>query len=371
MNNSIYRPRPWTFAPQSHISKMKKVFISISIVFFFSLLVVLVLYLIADRLNHQHNAFTRLFPPHPIVFQRALDVKYSSYYIAGANSHHFYLADFRAPLHLLSLNTVSVDTQQVRITLKDADVQKFKSIRVTVDSSFFYIADGVRPALLKGLVGQWLASRYMYDSAYFNEAVPVSPASFVIRSVNRIKGNFLSKETNTYPYLKVDTTLLEKQVDGLFCTDGMMHFNRDLNMLVYLYFYRNQFICMDTSLNLLYRGKTIDTVSHAQIKVASIRSANSVTLAAPPLTVNKKSATSGNYLFVHSALQAKNETAEAFNVASVIDVYDLRDGVYQFSFYLFDFNNEKVRDFKVAGNNLVALYGHYAVIYRLESKYFQ
>jgi hypothetical protein len=348
---------------------MRKTFILVSVVFFFSLLVIVVLYLVSDRLNHQHSAFTRLFPPHPVLFDRAIDVQYNSYYIAGATPMHFYLASFTAPLHLLSLNTVSADTQHVRITMKD-DLQRFRSIRVKVDSPFFYITDGVRPALLKGHVGPWHASRYMYDSAYFTEAVPLGPASFVIRSVSRIKGNFLSKQTNTYPHLRPDTTLLVKQVDGLFCTDGMMHFNRDLNMLVYLYHYRNQFICMDTSLNLRYRGNTIDTVSRAQIKVASIRSDHSVTLAAPPLMVNKKSATSGNYLFVNSALQAKNETAESFNNASVIDVYDLRDGLYRFSFYLFDFNKEKPREFRVAGDRLVALYNHYAVVYRLEEKYF-
>lgn len=350
---------------------MRRTFILISIVFLFSLLVVLVLYMVADRLNHQHNNFTRLFPPHPVLFEKAVDIKYNSYYVAGATPDNFYLANFTAPLHLLSLNTTSADTQHVRITIKDTSLQKFKSIRVTVDSPFFYIADGIRPALLKGLIGQWHAKRYVYDSAYFTEAVPISPASFIIRSVSRTNRNFLSKETSTLPHLQIDTTLLAKQVDGLFCTDGMMHFNHDLNMLVYLYFYRNQFICMDTSLNLRYRGKTIDTVSHAQIKVASIRSDNSITLAAPPLMVNKKSATSGQYLFVNSALQAKNETAEAFNTASVIDVYDLRNGIYQFSFYLFDFNEEKLREFKVAGDKLVALYDHYAVIHRLEPKYFR
>lgn len=350
---------------------MKRTLVFISIVFFFSLLVVVVLYLVAGRLNHQHNAFTRLFPPHPILFEKAIDLKYNSYYVAGATSDHFYLANFAAPLHLLSLNRLSADTQHIRLTLHDSDLQKFKSIRVKVDSPFFYITDGIRPALLKGRIGQWHASRYMYDSAYFTEAVPVSATSFVIRSAHPVKGFFLSKETNTYPHLKIDTTLLVKQVDGLFCTDGMMHFNQDLNMLIYLYYYRNQFICMDTSLNLLYHGKTIDTVSHAQIKVANIHADNSITLAAPPLTVNRKSATSGNYLFVNSALQAKNETDETFDKASVIDVYDLRDGTYRFSFYLFDFNEEKLREFKVAGDKLVALYDHYAVIHRLELKYFQ
>lgn len=120
---------------------MRRTFILISIVFLFSLLVVLVLYMVADRLNHQHNNFTRLFPPHPVLFEKAVDIKYNSYYVAGATPDNFYLANFTAPLHLLSLNTTSADTQHVRITIKDTSLQKFKSIRVTVDSPFFYIAD--------------------------------------------------------------------------------------------------------------------------------------------------------------------------------------------------------------------------------------
>jgi hypothetical protein len=126
---------------------------------------------------------------------------------------------------------------------------------------------------------------------------------------------------------------------------------------------------MDTNLNLQYRGKTIDTVSKAKIKVARVSSDNSLTMAAPPLTVNANSCVSHNWLFVHSNLQAKNENAEMFNAASVIDVYNLNNGVYKCSFYIPDYGNKKIRDFWVSGNNLFALNDHYLTTYSLNLKY--
>jgi hypothetical protein len=351
---------------------MRKTYVLTLAVFLFSLSVIVVLYLMSDKLNHAHNTFVRLLPPHPIRFEKALDVKYTSYYIAGVASNHVYLGNFAAPLHLLDINTVAADTQHVRLTIDDPDLQKFRTIKVRVDSPVFYITDGVRPALLKGETQTWRARRYMYDSAYFTDAVPLGPGSFAIRSISSsTHSNVLSKENRAAPNVQEAPGLLIKQVDGLFCTDGMMHFNRELNMVVYLYHYRNQYLCMDTSLNLLYAGKTIDTVSRAQVKVASITSDNVVTLASPPLMVNKKSSASGNYLFVNSGLQAKNEDAETFNQAAVIDVYSLRDGVYQFSFYIYDFNDEKLQAFKVSGDKLVALFNHYVVVYSLAERYFK
>ena len=58
-------------------------------------------------------------------------------------------------------------------------------------------------------------------------------------------------------------------------------------------------------------------------------------------------------LFVYAAL------------VSMIDVYAVADGKYQFSFYLPDFRGFKVRDFKVYGQSLYALYDHYLYKYQL------
>jgi hypothetical protein len=173
----------------------------------------------------------------------------------------------------------------------------------------------------------------------------------------------LGKETSQPPALNLAPHALVKQVDGLFCVDGMLHYNRQLNTLVYVYYYRNQFISMDTMLNVLYRGKTIDTISHARIKVAQMEAGHAITLATPPLTVNTQSCVSGNYLFVNSNLKASNEPQEHFDMASAIDVYDLRNGDYRYSFYIAHVGGKKMRNFGVTGRTLVVLHDQYAYTY--------
>lgn len=351
---------------------MKKTIVLLISVFLLGNLVVVALYFVTQTLHHRENPFIRLFPPHPIRYELGLDIGHNSYYVAGGTSSRVYLGNFAAPLHLLSVSlTNRTDTQHVRLNLAHPELLMLKTVNVQVDTPYFYVTNGMKPVLLRGRMGEWVARRFMYDSAYFTLAVPMGHSSFAIRSVLRSANeHILSKESNAPPFIEARPGVLVKQVDGLFCTDGMMHYNRDLKTLVYLYHYRNEFICMDTNLYVTYRGKTIDTISHAQIKVASMREGTSFTMLAPPLMVNKASSVSGNYLFVQSDLRAKNESEKAFRSAAVIDVYDLRDGSYRLSFYLHDFNKEKLTTFRVINDKLVALHGQFMAVYSLVPRHF-
>src|SRR5690606_29648613 len=101
--------------------------------------------------------------------------------------------------------------------------------------------------------------------------------------------------------------ILEKQIDGSFCVDGDLLYNPNTNSLVYVYRYRNQFMHLDTTLNTLFKGYTIDTISKVKIKVSEAKTANGIKfiLSSPPLIVNKKSYASGNYLFIHSNIKSR------------------------------------------------------------------
>ncbi len=138
-----------------------------------------------------------------------------------------------------------------------------------------------------------------------------------------------------------------------------------MNLLIYLYYYRNEFICLDTNLNLLYKGSTIDTISKAQIKIVEIRSEKISTFAERPLIVNRKSCISRGWLFVNSGLKANNEERQSFDQLAVIDLYSLIDGTYQFSFYMPDPITKKMRDFIVVEKTLIALYDNYIAAYDL------
>ena len=119
-------------------------------------------------------------------------------------------------------------------------------------------------------------------------------------------------------------------------------------------------------MKLLYTGKTIDTISHARIKVSKIASDGTITMAAPPLRVNKGACANDRYLFINSNLNANNEPYDVLDSADIIDVYDLDNGKYKLSFYLPNLGGKKVNDVKVYGNRLVAWYGRYLTVYQLK-----
>src|SRR5262249_2111967 len=152
---------------------------------------------------------------------------------------------------------------------------------------------------------------------------------------------------------------------GIFCTDGSLLAQADSNRLIYVYNYRNQWICLDTNLNIRYKARTIDTNSRVKFTVGSIPSQHAITMSSPPTFVNQQSCISGNSLFIHSALQADNDESDVYSISSPIDVYSLVDGKYLLSFYLPDYRKHKIRDFRVSGNTLVALYDHYVYTYTL------
>jgi hypothetical protein len=128
---------------------------------------------------------------------------------------------------------------------------------------------------------------------------------------------------------------------------------------------------LDTGLQLISKATTIDTNSTAKIKVATIHSTQSRVFQTPPLVVNDKSSVYGNYLFVNSALLSNNEADDALDAASVIDVYDLTKQQYLLSFYIFDHHTgEKLSEFRVSGNKLIALFSTHLQVYDINSQYF-
>lgn len=293
------------------------------------------------------------------------DIGSNTHYVAGKVLNKIYLGDNLAPrkITIIETNTnqpIKEDTIKVSEGLRKASL-------ITVDSNACTVFDLVSYSVYKGSTMDWKATRFITNNSFFAEAVPVHHNTIIVRTFrDTVREYVLAKKTISSPLTEFKTTLLEKQIDGLFCTDGMLHFNEKTNQVVYVYYYRNQFISMDTSLNLLYRGTTIDPVTTARIKTARLKD-GSVTLASPPYLVNNRSDTNGNYLFINSKIKAKNDDSELFNETSAVDVYSLPDGSYIQSFYIPEFLGHKIKEFKVFDSTLVAIQGHYLVTYNLHN----
>jgi hypothetical protein len=139
--------------------------------------------------------------------------------------------------------------------------------------------------------------------------------------------------------------------------------------LVYSLFFVNQFICLDTTLNVIYTGHTIDTVSHFGNKVGSLQigpHSEGLTNTLPLHITNWESCVWSGKLYVNSMLPAENEQPNAFAKQSVIDVYNLRGGIYEGSFYLPDIDGERLVNFRIMDNIVIEITKHYVATCRIK-----
>jgi hypothetical protein len=353
---------------------MKKVVAVLITCCFGSVGAIIVLSVLSREMIYDNNSFIRVFPSHAVEQQdNFIELKYSSYYIAGTDKNHVYLGNYFVPLHLMIANSTLTDTQRVHIKIKDLDKLKFRSISVRVDSPYFYVTDGVMPGVFRGSIDNWEAERFINNSVYFSAAEPITPNSFALRAKSsQTQEDFLLKQSKRDQFSKDAVGLLEKQIDGVFCTDGMLTVASEINKIVYTYFYRNQFIVTDTSMNLEYRANTIDTVTRAKLKIVQISSGNSTTLANPSAIVNRRACIWKKWLLVNSNLMSKNDTKAAFAAAAVIDVYDLEArGQYKFSFRLFDHDKKRTHHFLAGPERLYVINGSKLISYKPNKIIFQ
>jgi hypothetical protein len=321
---------------------------------------------ISERANSRPNAFIRSFPPHLTTPERIMDLHYNSWYVAGATSGKIYLGNVMMPSRLIVADTALKDTAIISMKFLREPVLISGTDMVTVDSPYVFLMEGKVPLMMRGNLSDLTIDRER-AGAYFSLCAPISARSSIARIWDRkMQQNVLAKIFLDSASVVRREHTLEKQQDGIFSTDGMLSYDDSSKRIVYVYFYRNQINCFDTSLNLLYRSRTLDTISYAQLTLGRLNLQGDVTLTKPPVFVNKLICAANGLLFVKSALRANNEENSVFKENSVIDVYWLRDGPYRFSFYLPDFAGHKVRSFHVTGHRLLAFYDRYLYAFRLE-----
>jgi hypothetical protein len=349
-----------------------KLFQWVMLCFVFSIGMVFLLVGMSGIMKDTRSSFLRDFPPHPVLEGDTLNITYNSYYIAGGTPHRVYLGNYISPLHLLEVDLETLDTTKVSLRVAGIMDQKFWSVRVHVDSPYFFVSDGAVPRIYQGHVDTWEASRFAGDSIYFRGIAPIGWGMFALKTLGGFpRQNVLATLTSDYPTFRFTDSVLVKQVDGIFCTDGMLHTDPVSKQLIYVYHYRNDFFVLDTNLVVQLHGQTIDTTSTAKLTVATITSTDEYTLASPPLLVNKRSCVSGQRLFVNSGVLSRNQLRNGFDAGEVIDVYDLRNGEYAFSFYIYNFwENKRMTDVGAYGSRMVVLYGNILRVFSLRPRYF-
>ncbi|MFD2825744.1 MauE/DoxX family redox-associated membrane protein [Leeuwenhoekiella polynyae] len=332
---------------------------------------VIVLFLTSENTLHYNNQLNRRYPHHPATLRDTIKLGYNSYYLAGINDDALYLGNTTAPLHLLKLNLNSKDTIHLQIQL--SEVQRalpFQSIKIQIHKNKIYLYDSAANILLAGNLNDLrLDSISVSQSFSLLQAKNDSTAIVRTRNILKSKNELAVLNFNKPDTLKRNPNLLEPQQDGIFSTDGMLLYNSQLERIIYTYYYRNQFFIADKSLNLIERVTTIDTTSMAQLQIEETLGARK--LANPPYYVNKHTATYGRHVFIHSDVLGVNDSKQMLKDAFIIDVYDLLNYSYRFSFHLYKTKESRLKDFSVKGANLYAVAGDQLLIYSLKTEVFQ
>lgn len=166
-----------------------------------------------------------------------------------------------------------------------------------------------------------------------------------------------------YPLNKIERQfLIERKVDGIFCTDGLLKLDVKSSKLFYMYFFRGEFMCLDTNINLRYTAKTIDTIRIRPISTATIKESkgknqsNSLKLDKPIAPVNRSYALYQNHIYLLSAIKADNESKADFRNNQIVDIYSQNNGKYLYSFYIPNYNGEKAQDLKIKDGFLYVIY---------------
>lgn len=297
---------------------------------------------------------------------RELNIKYNSYYISGLSDRRIYFGNYTAPLSMFDCSYNLRDTLYERLPFTYTPTINWQLAKMQIDSPYVYLTEYKTPSLVSAMLPFKQEMRYDLKGINADMLQVLSPKSLLINGYdNELKQKVLQKfilqpepkQTNRYVHLT--------EQDGNFSVDGFMFFNKEKGAVLFAYYYKNKFVCLDTNLNVRFNGNTIDTNVIPKMKITEIESngRKSRTMTKPPLYVNKRGKSYGNYIYIHTALIADNEDPHTFEKHEVIDVYDLQDGKYSHSLYLPKYKGQRLTDFAVKSSVLIALFDRGVVMY--------
>ncbi len=315
------------------------------------------------------GGFTRTFAQGVVRDKIRFDLLYNSYYVAGLSDERIYFGNSVAPSYLLTLSKNLEDSIPIRLQFPSDRLAR-RALQVNVVGEEIIAFENITPAFVSGYLKDPRMTYHAVEEPNFLSVGSVlSRTSLIVKSNNLTKVKAVFKKTLLgHSATEGEADILEKQIDGILCTDGQLLYDPYSAQLMFVYFYRNRMMHLDTNLHVIRTLKTIDTVSTAHLKVGTISSEGIRTMAAPPVMVNKKGFLSKSWFIVHSALRGDGEDLSRFQSSSVFDVYDLTLGHYHCSFYIADLNGFKVKSFAFNDSILVVLQDHYVTRYRISLK---
>lgn len=327
-----------------------------------------------NKRDHGNNGFRRDIKDLGLTMGEVLPLPSTKVHLAGISKTRIYLQDLNYPQFGLFYTDYALSgLNEINLNLpKDFSV-KHQKINIRVPNDTMAAVLGIQTGDLRCInLNNGRHQIYKSPGIYFDRTVYVAPGLMAGRYVEVHKKELkINLVRVNYEKSKIDRTYsLKREPEEVFSNDGRLEWDAEGSRLFYTYYYRGEFLCLDTNMALLYKGKTIDTTT-AQISIQRKVGAGpgnkgvKITQNKPPETVNRYSCIYQNRFYLCSSKIADNEDLKVFNANNVVDVYAAGDGKYEYSFYIPKFKGEKMRDFSVRNDGIVALYKSQMVKYRL------
>jgi hypothetical protein len=343
----------------------RKIFLSISVLVFSAIsLAVLVKYNDTDA---EHKAgFSRFISAKPIAFliSKKKDVVFND--IVGKFNDNVFLVNYKKKsislydsllnivedfpltkkIDFETLGPYELSVNNITVHLFQKNSPYFTEFRVR-DTSI-YIKKAEHKIVTKVLV--------ISENKSVARAFDSSGTSQNFRLINNLDGRTIA--TGNY---------LSDKGDMGFSSDGILAYDKLSNRILYVQYYNNKFICLDSTLNLLYESKTIDTLHNNNVKVKVINrrsGAKSLMPTVPLKYVSNYAACYDGRLLILSNVKSDDQSVSIFEGNFIIDVYSVDDGRYLFSFFIRREHDKLIR-FKIVDDKIVILYTNSVFLYRL------
>lgn len=276
-----------------------------------------------------------------------------------ATDHLFFTS--RDPRMLITTNKhlSIIDTQFLRIPLRP---QLLASCELFIDSPQINLITKNSPSLIRYNTHNDSFSIIKLPTPLITRISRISPSTLVVRTFDSLQQSQLFATINIHTGKKTHEKIIKELAgDAGFSSDGLLTYDNHSHHIFYTQFYQNIFYALDTNLNLLYKGKTIDTINTNQIYSRAFTDSvkrNGSRMPAVPLKRIMNGIGAGNgYLFVLATLRADNELEDNTRNNTVVDLYNATDGQYKGSFYIPNINGKKIQAIQITTDNiLVTIY---------------
>ncbi len=359
---------PFCIVKSRRIVKMKTI-IKIILILLSGILVIVLLWFLFVRPRMLNRGFDRTYFTSVVTKVTSVVPSSKKSEITGMSQNRIYLST-EDPHEILITDSLLSNVGSISVQLDKEFVDRSSHFFITrVDSPDFRIFSGNRPSVAFGKLSGTSVKVDTFNPGSITRVISLANNSYVLRKLDfSKKDQVFFKYYPDSGYLKPESNISDIRHDAGMVTDGFLDFDRKTSLIAYVYCYKNVYQLIDTNLNLIRVGNTIDTFTQYQMQVEKAVSGKKTTISqkGPAFIVNRISTFYDSLLYISSNAISNDESYETLDKHEIIDVYNLVKGKYVGSFLLPLNNHKRSTRIHVYRSMLYCNYENEWIIYKLD-----